>query len=167
MIQEAQKVHTVTMVGSVNVAKFKRMLNYGLVVGTGYMSEYYKGEKMAATKPATKPESKSKSKSTWLKGAKYKREIYKGGDGMFYVRVKARNGNIVNTMAEGYQRKGKAEGEFDKLYSVDEIQEALNLVDLVVVNMKAGTSEYALTCAYNAVQILNRIQNKIDRRKES
>lgn len=108
---------------------------------------------------------KVEGKGKWLKGAKYKREIYKGGDGMFYVRVKARNGNIVNTMAEGYQRKGKAEGEFDKLYSVDDLQLARNLAQSAWIAFE-GSLGYAKVCVGDVLTVLDRVIGKIDRRKE-
>lgn len=53
--------------------------------------------------------------------AKYKRNVFLGDDGKYYVNVKAKNGQIVATMQQGYERKSAAIKEFDKIFSVKEL----------------------------------------------
>lgn len=92
--------------------------------------------------------------------AKYKREIYQSTGLKWYVRVKAKNGQIVNTMSQGYERKAAAIREFDKLWSVNELQLLRNTLASIEISKN---SAYQSDLARNSIALLEKIQGLIDR----
>lgn len=91
--------------------------------------------------------------------AKYRREVWKGEDGYWYVRLKAKNGQTVVTMMQGYTRKGAAIKEFDKIWSVKELQELYN--DLKEYARDPRPDTFFVLAA--ARSMLDKIQALIDR----
>lgn len=93
--------------------------------------------------------------------AKYKRWVFLGDDGKYYVSVKAKNGQIVATMQQGYERKSAAIKEFDKIFNVKELQAVRNTLELAVNN-----PEERWQALNDSLALLDRIQESIDRSLE-
>lgn len=94
-----------------------------------------------------------------MKG-KYRREITKGKDGKWNARVIAKNGQVVATMTQGYERKSAAIKEFDRIWSVGELQALHNILELALVEKSQSLVDGIFK---NALAALDKIQALIDR----
>lgn len=89
--------------------------------------------------------------------SKYKREVFRGEDHKWYVHLFANNGKIVATMQQGYERRAAAIREFDKIFSVKELQLLHNMIE------EYQATGWTVSAFNDCLSILDRVQSLIDR----
>lgn len=84
-----------------------------------------------------------------------------------YWRVREKHGEIVADGGEGYSRRIDAEKEFDKLFSVQDVQAIHELAELLVIELRVESKKNVSVRMYlnSLIETAEKIRGNIDRSK--